>query len=96
MAFKTFQEESRERYGRNFCGDKSQNASTDEIKVGVLLRIAEAVEKMAVDHDNLVRQRDNYKRWWEEEKDHRKNLEHHACGLRGVITRIKKQAKKGR
>jgi hypothetical protein len=95
MAFKTFQEESRDRYGRDFCGDKSQYATGEELKKGALLRIADALEKMTVDHDELVRQRDNYKRGYEKEKERRRKLERSIAGLRGYIKRLEKRTKKG-
>ena len=96
MAFKSFKEESRVNYGRDFCGDKNQNANRDELQVGALLRIADAVEKMAASYDKLRNDLDMYKRWNEQNKAAKEQLRRHAAGLRGTITRMKKQMKKGR
>jgi len=94
MAFKTFQEESRERYGRDFCGDKSQYATGEELKKGALLRIADALEKMTIRHDELIADRDRYKRWHEEDETQFRKLDHRIAGLRGYIKRLEKRTKK--
>jgi len=95
MAFKTFQEESRDRYGRDFCGDKSQYATGEELKKGALLRIADALEKMTIRHDELIADRDRYKRWHDEDKVRLLKLNHRIVGLRGYIKRLEKRTKKG-
>ena len=104
MAFKTFQKESRERYGRDFCGDKSQWANGEELKKGALLRIADALELMIKDKRELekevskLRVYENAVREITDENNDlkRRNLwhAHSNSALRGVIARMKKQAKK--
>jgi len=108
MAFKSFQEESRERYGRDFCGDKSQYATGEELKKGALLRIADALELMVKDKAELVTQvkalkneadslrinRDGFRAQAQTKEQELTFLHHQRASLRGCITRMKKQAKK--
>ena len=66
-----------------------QNA--DYIGVGFLLRITEAVETMAENHKELIRDRDNYEKWFREEVQRRQRLERRISALKGHITRLKKE-----
>ena len=63
------------------------------LKESALLRIAEAVELMAKDHKDLVRDRDDYERWYREENGKVKILEKRIAGLKGYITKLKKRRK---
>ena len=60
-----------------------------EIKVGSLQRIADATEAMARSYQQLIDERDKYKRWWKEGERRTNHLERSASGLRGHITRLK-------
>ena len=62
-------------------------------KESVLLRIAEATELMAQNHKDLVRDRDDYERWYREENKKVKILEKRVAGLKGYITKLKKRVK---
>lgn len=69
-----------------------ENAPTHEqIQIGCLQRIADATEKMAVRHTELIQQRDSYERsadFWRaqsEKKDRR------VVALRGQITKLRKK-----
>ena len=64
----------------------------EEIKVGSLQRIADAAELMAQNHAQLIRERDNYKRWYEAALDRRHSLERRVAALRGVITKMKRRS----
>ncbi len=63
------------------------------MKESLLLRIAEATELMAQNHKNLVRDRDDYERWYREEEEKVYTLEKRIVGLKGYITRLKKKVK---
>ena len=95
MPFKTYQEESKDRYGREFCGGKSQYADANELKIGALLRIADAAEKMAASYDVLRSDRDFYKQRSDERGDTIRQLRKSIAGLRGYIKRLEKRTKKG-
>jgi hypothetical protein len=65
-------------------------ASTEELQLGCLQRIADATEMMAKNHDQLVRDRDMYRRWYEQEKAAAKRLVGSVNALRGVITKMRR------
>lgn len=66
--------------------------TVESINAGSLQRIADATEAMAKGHVELARERDNYKRWYEQEQERRNRLDRRIIALRGVITRIKRKA----
>lgn len=45
--FKRYRDVAKEGWGREFCGDKSQNPSDSELLVGHAERIADALERLA-------------------------------------------------
>jgi hypothetical protein len=96
VAWQSFKEKSRENFGREFCGAAGQNVTWQEVRDAALLRIADATEKMSGHYSVLIEERDRYQRYYKNEEARRIGLERRARGLRGVITRLKKQAKKGR
>ena len=57
-----------------------------EIDVGSLQRIADACELMAKNHAELIRERDQYERWWRDARTREEKLR------RRVITRMKRKA----
>ena len=65
----------------------------DNIKLGCLLRIADATEKMALHYSSLIEERDRYKKWYEKEKIQVSHLQSVISGLRGTITKMKKGKK---
>lgn len=69
------------------------NNTIEDINSGSLQRIADACEKMAVNHIRLQQDHDNYKRWYHEGVVRRNELERKITALRGVITRMKNKAK---
>ena len=75
---------------RNFSTRESR-ADHQEINTGSLQRIADAVEKMAANYDNLSANRDYWKRRAEENRECSQRLMRRVTALRGVITRMKRQ-----
>lgn len=92
MPFKSYKEESKNNWGVNLC-DKQQ-ISKEHIQLGAVLRIADACEKMAANHQQLLNDRDRYERWYELEKTSNKRLQNRISGLKGYIKRIKKKKRK--
>jgi len=64
----------------------------DQIKLGCLLRIADATEKMAQSYSALIYERDRYKKWYEEKRTMVGHLYNRINGLRGTITKMKEKA----
>ena len=78
---------------------------TSNLTAGALIAIAKSQESiansaelMAKRHAELMADRNMYKRWYNEERTRVQKLQHQNAGLRGYITRQKKQmqAKEGR
>lgn len=67
--------------------------SENELKVGCLQRIADATEKMAARHTELMEDRDYYKGAYERGVERERRLERRVAALKGAITRIKKRKK---
>lgn len=51
-------------------------STTENIRTGCLQRIATATEAMASNHVKLIEERDRYKRYYEESREHNKTLCH--------------------
>ena len=77
------------REGSRIDWGSEQYNCPDQIKLGCLLRIADATEKMAQSHSSLIGERDRYKKWYEEGKQRNSHLRNVIGGLRGTITRLK-------
>lgn len=84
--FKSYKEESKINWGRN----TDEKISTEQIQLGAVLRIADAVEKVAVRYDDLITDRDWYKRRYQEQSLEISRLQRSQAGLRGYIKRLKK------
>ena len=85
MSFKLYREESRANWGI----DQGHNLNIDQIKLGALLRIADAVETMAKSYDGMRIDRD----WWKGRSE-LKDAEIHRLksvlrGLRGALTKAR-------
>jgi len=61
----------------------------ETVKIGALQRIADATEIMAKNHNQLIDERDRYKRYYEEKNKHCQHLYHKISGLKGAINRMK-------
>lgn len=87
MATKSLREQSRIDWGHDI--DKA--ITLEQINTGALLRIADAVEKMAQSYDNLIRDRDWQKRQRERAESDLATERRRTAALRGVL---KKRAAK--
>lgn len=65
--------------------------TNEQIQIGCLQRIADATELMAKRHQELMDERDKFKRWWKEEQTRRENRDGSIRSLRGQITKLKNQ-----
>jgi hypothetical protein len=55
------------------------------------MRIADAVEKMAVRHTELIDDRERFKRWYMQRAERVKLLERRCAAYKGIVKRLKKQ-----
>ena len=85
---KTFKAESRKDYGCDV--ELNSGLTNDSLKTGCLMRIADATETMARRYQDLIDERDRYKRWYGEEKTARQQLLRRFFALKGVITKLRK------
>lgn len=83
---KSFREESRV----NYTSDHGGNLTKEELKLGSLLRIADATEKMAANYAALQRERDRYLEWYENSQKSNARLRRSVASLRGYIARLKR------
>jgi hypothetical protein len=97
MAWRSYKEDSR---NIDWAKLEKHGALTgEEISLGCQLRIADALELMTKDKAEM--ERENLKlrgyKAQAETQDTELSVERHRCAaLRGIVTRLKKQAKKGR
>lgn len=89
MPFTDYRDETKKNYGTH----SEPPLTRDQLNTGCMLRIADAVEKMATNHDLLIRQRDDYRRWYEDERQENKMFHKRISSMKGVITKLKKQIK---
>ena len=71
-------------------------ATIEAISAGSLQRIADAVEVVAKNYNALRDERDRYERWYKEERERTARLHLRIRALRGVITKLKQSARRGR
>jgi hypothetical protein len=69
---------------------ESENFSLDQIQTGALLRIADALEKIAQNHDSLIRDRDFYRNQAATLRQSSEFWQRSRNALRGQITKMKK------
>ena len=87
MTRKTWKTESRLDYGNDVHEDSG--LTIEAINAGSLQRIADATEKMAVRHTDLMRERDSFKAsrdYWEKQYE---DAVRSNRSLRGQITKLK-------
>lgn len=65
-----------------------------DLEFGALLRIADAAEVMAQRYQDLIDERDRYKRYHDEELARRRRSEFRIAALKGVITKLKRRGLK--
>lgn len=88
MAFQAYREESKKNWGTSEDG----GLTDDQIRTGAILRIADALEVMAENHDKLVRDRDWLRERLKEEEWRGKTMRRANAALRGHVSRLKKKA----
>lgn len=86
MAFKNYREESKGQWGQD-----TDALTIEQLTMGCMLRIADAVELMAKNHTDLVKKLEHEKRMSEACRTRREGAERRASALRGVITKLKKR-----
>lgn len=69
----------------------AQGNTLEAMNAGSLQRIADATEKMALRHTELIRDRDMYERWYSDEVTRRKSLERQLSAAKGQITKLKRK-----
>ena len=93
MPFKNYRDESRAGWGVELAEGKT--IDQEQIKLGAVLRIADAMEKMTAKYDALVNDRDYYKRTVELMRGTAAYRDKVIAGLRSEITKMKKRGSKG-
>lgn len=89
MSHQSYRDKSRLDWGK----DESQGALTlEQINCGAILRIADATEKMAQRHTQLIEERDRYYRYWQDSEKRAGHWLNVIRSLRGQITKLKKKA----
>ena len=83
---KSFRDESRADWEQ-----KGRQITDDRLKIGCLQRIADAVEKMAERHTELIADLNFNKSLLTQEEKKVLFLEHKCAAYKGVITKLKKQ-----
>ena len=90
---KGFRARSREDWFPGEAPKGTEPISVEKIKLGAILRIADAVETMAERYQILIEERDQYARVWKEEQERRRHSERRIASLHGFITRMRRAAK---
>ena len=90
MPFKSYRKESKIDWGRDL--QTNENICQEQILLGAVLRIADAMEKITCNYQRLIDDRDYFKRQCEEQRKLTHKAYRQQAALRGVITRIKRSA----
>lgn len=93
MKFVDHRKNSRNSWGRDVDGES--NSSIADIKLGCILRIADATEAMATTHVALQRERDYLSNRVKQQNATIERLSRSNAALRGTITRMKRVMKGG-
>ena len=88
MGDRSYREQSRIDWVRS----DGASPSLEQLTFGAVQRIANATEAMAQEHTKLIRERDNYKQWWVQQRERAERVERSNRSLRGVVTRLKRKA----
>ncbi len=88
--WRNYKDESRKNnIGENV--EEGYRPCDDQIKLGAILRIADAVEMVASSYDVLRIDRDRYRQWHKDGMEYKKVLLHQIAGLKGYIRRLKRR-----
>jgi len=71
--------------------DSAGTPTIEQINCGSLQRIADASEVMARRYVDLLKDVEQYRRWWNEEREKNAALTRSNSALRGQITKLKNQ-----
>lgn len=94
MVSHNWQDASRRNWGtETLSGCTEGFIGVEKINAGSLQRIATAVEKMAQRHTDLIDDLERYKRLYSDARGLCTGYLHQIRGLRGVITKLRKQIK---
>jgi len=86
--WRSYRKESREDVGGEV--NEPYRPHYDQIKVGALCRIADALDKRAENHDMLLRERDHLRESLKIEKESSHRFLKQVRALKGEITKLKK------
>lgn len=86
--FKSFRKESRIDWG---IRGSTEPLSDEQLKLGAILRIADATEAMAKRHTELLEEVERLKRYQASLKGRIATLKKSNAGLRGYLRRMKEQ-----
>lgn len=76
---------------KKFTVNTNERPSHEDIRLGALLRIADAIETSAKNFDLMRESRDKFKRWYEEEQQAHQRTLRSLNALKGRVTRMKKE-----
>jgi len=85
MSFNSYRKISRTDWGTN-----DSAFTQDQFKLGAILRIADALEVIAKNNQNLIEEVEKYKRWYATEEKENQYLRRSVSGLKGYITKVNK------
>jgi len=86
MTFKPYRAQSRIDWGT-----ESSGLTLEQINCGAMLRIADATEKMAQRHTELIQDRDYYEKQYNDWRREYEAMERRCRSLKGQITKMKKK-----
>ncbi len=89
MAFKDYRDESRRVWGHDFWGN--DEITREQLQLGCMLRIADAVEKMTEPYTRLLNQVESLRREEERLDDENIRLGRVIAGYRGALNRLKRK-----
>lgn len=85
--FKDYRTGSRTNWGTT----SGEPLTIEQINIGCMLRIADATEKMAVNYQRLIDERNQYENWWKQARDRENRLQKQLSAMKGVVTKLRKK-----
>ena len=82
---KNFKEWSKEEFVRT----DDQKPTAEQVQIGCLQRISDAVEKIAQNYDDLLREKEKFKRWYLDERAEKERLQRSIIAHKANYTRLK-------
>lgn len=81
---------------KEWVAPENKKPTIEQLQLGALQRIADATERMAQSHEEILASRDRYKKWYEDAQRARKIDARSAAALRGQITRLRRELDEAR